>query len=65
LDQIPILEFKKVDTYCANTALSIADRGYVLQTGSIVLADTARNLMCNQMMQEAYLGGADVCETPL
>jgi branched-chain amino acid transport system ATP-binding protein len=49
----------------ANMALSIADRGYVLQTGSIVLADTAQNLLSNQMMQEAYLGGADVCETPV
>ncbi len=49
----------------ANMALSIADRGYVLQTGSIVLSDTAENLLCNQMMQEAYLGGADVCEMPL
>jgi branched-chain amino acid transport system ATP-binding protein len=49
----------------ANMALSIADRGYVLQTGSIVLSDTAENLLCNEMMQEAYLGGADVCETPL
>jgi branched-chain amino acid transport system ATP-binding protein len=46
----------------ANMALSIADRGYVLQTGSIVLSDTAENLLCNEMMQEAYLGGADVCE---
>ena len=49
----------------ANMALSIADRGYVLQTGSIVLSDSAGNLLCNEMMQEAYLGGADVCETPL
>jgi branched-chain amino acid transport system ATP-binding protein len=49
----------------ANMALSIADRGYVLQTGSIVLADTAKNLLCNEMMQEAYLGGADVCETSI
>ena len=49
----------------ANMALSIADRGYVLQTGSIVLADTARNLLCNEMMQQAYLGGADVCEIPV
>ncbi len=46
----------------ANMALSIADRGYVLQTGSIVLADTASNLLCNELMQEAYLGGADVCD---
>jgi branched-chain amino acid transport system ATP-binding protein len=49
----------------ANMALSIADRGYVLQTGSIVLSDSASNLLCNEMMQEAYLGGADVCQTPL
>jgi branched-chain amino acid transport system ATP-binding protein len=42
----------------ANMALSIADRGYVLQTGSIVLADTARNLLHNEMMQKAYLGGS-------
>lgn len=49
----------------ANMALSIADRGYVLQTGPIVLADTAKNLLCNEMMQEAYLGGADVCETSI
>jgi len=48
----------------ANMALSIADRGYVLQTGAIVLADTAQNLLCNKIMQEAYLGGADVCEMP-
>jgi branched-chain amino acid transport system ATP-binding protein len=41
----------------ANMALSIADRGYVLQTGSIVLSDTAENLLSNPVMQEAYLGG--------
>ncbi len=41
----------------ANMALSIADRGYVLQTGSIILADTAQNLLNNEMMQMAYLGG--------
>jgi branched-chain amino acid transport system ATP-binding protein len=43
----------------ANMALSIADHGYVLQTGSIVLTDTASNLLCNEMMQEAYLGGEE------
>jgi branched-chain amino acid transport system ATP-binding protein len=42
----------------ANMALSIADRGYVLQTGSIVLTDTAENLLNNTMMQKAYLGGS-------
>ena len=47
----------------ANMALSITDRGYVLQTGSIVLTDTAQNLLRNEMMREAYLGGADGCDT--
>jgi len=42
----------------ANMALSIASRGYVLQTGEIVLADTARNLLENPLMQKAYLGVA-------
>lgn len=37
-------------------ALSIADRGYVLQTGQIVLADNAKTLSENEMVQKAYLG---------
>jgi branched-chain amino acid transport system ATP-binding protein len=40
----------------ANMALSIADRGYVLQTGKVVLADTANNLLEHPQMREAYLG---------
>jgi branched-chain amino acid transport system ATP-binding protein len=40
----------------ANMALSIADRGYVIQTGQVVLADTAKNLLENPLMREAYLG---------
>jgi branched-chain amino acid transport system ATP-binding protein len=40
----------------ANMALSIADRGYVIQTGEVVLADTAENLLNNPLMREAYLG---------
>ena len=40
----------------ANMALSIADYGYVLQTGQIVLADTAANLLANPEMRQAYLG---------
>ena len=40
----------------ANMALSIADFGYVLQTGRIVLADTAENLLENPQMRQAYLG---------
>jgi len=39
----------------ANMALAIADRGYVLQTGRIVLNDTAQNLTDNPMMRKAYL----------
>lgn len=37
-------------------ALSIAHRGYVLQTGQIVLQDSAANLQKNEMVQKAYLG---------
>jgi branched-chain amino acid transport system ATP-binding protein len=37
-------------------ALSVASRGYVLQTGRIVLSDTAENLRQNQMVRAAYLG---------
>jgi len=40
----------------ATMALSIAHRGYVLQTGQIVLSDTAANLQKNEMVQKAYLG---------
>jgi branched-chain amino acid transport system ATP-binding protein len=40
----------------ANMALSIADRGYVLQTGEVVLSDTADALLANPQMREAYLG---------
>jgi branched-chain amino acid transport system ATP-binding protein len=40
----------------ANMALSIAHRGYVLQTGQIVMSDTAQNLLNNPLMREAYLG---------
>ncbi|MDH7486105.1 MAG: ABC transporter ATP-binding protein [Anaerolineae bacterium] len=37
-------------------ALSIASRGYVLQTGEIVLHDTAAALQENEMVRKAYLG---------
>ena len=43
----------------ANMALSIADRGYVLQTGQIVLSDTAEGLLANPAMKKAYLGELD------
>jgi branched-chain amino acid transport system ATP-binding protein len=38
-------------------ALNVADRGYVLQQGHIVLADTAKNLLTNDLVRRAYLGG--------
>lgn len=40
----------------ANLALSVADKGYVLETGRIVLSDTAANLLENEAVREAYLG---------
>lgn len=40
----------------AHKALRIAHRGYVLQTGSIVLAGTGVELLQNEMVKEAYLG---------
>ena len=41
----------------ANKALKVADRGYVLETGDIVLSDTAENLRKDDTVQRAYLGG--------
>ncbi|ADV00888.1 ABC transporter ATP-binding protein [Alicycliphilus denitrificans] len=40
----------------ANRALSIADRGYVLETGRLVLEDTGANLLTNADVRKAYLG---------
>jgi branched-chain amino acid transport system ATP-binding protein len=40
----------------ARMALSVANRGYVLQTGEIVLHDTAEALRANEMVRKAYLG---------
>jgi branched-chain amino acid transport system ATP-binding protein len=40
----------------ANAALAIADRGYVLETGRIVLQDSGRALLANDRVKEAYLG---------
>jgi branched-chain amino acid transport system ATP-binding protein len=37
-------------------ALEVAGRGYVLQTGEIVLSDKASTLMTNEMVRKAYLG---------
>ena len=42
----------------ARKALSIANRGYVLETGNITISGLASDLRSNQKVQEAYLGGA-------
>jgi branched-chain amino acid transport system ATP-binding protein len=41
----------------ARQALRVAHRGYVLETGKVVLSDTGSNLLENQKVIEAYLGG--------
>jgi branched-chain amino acid transport system ATP-binding protein len=41
----------------AHMALGIADRGYVMETGNIVLSDTRENLLSNEEVRSAYLGG--------
>jgi branched-chain amino acid transport system ATP-binding protein len=38
------------------SGLSIADRGYVIQTGTVLLEDTSSNLLKNEMVRAAYLG---------
>jgi len=38
-------------------ALEVADRGYVMETGKIILADSAAALRTNPQVEEAYLGG--------
>jgi branched-chain amino acid transport system ATP-binding protein len=42
----------------ARKALAAADRGYVLETGEIVLSDEAEKLALNPQVKKAYLGGA-------
>lgn len=41
----------------AHRALEVAHRAYVLETGQIVLSDTGANLLANDKVKEAYLGG--------
>lgn len=41
----------------ARKALAVADRGYVLETGKILLEDEARNLAADPRVRKAYLGG--------
>jgi len=40
----------------ARMALDVADRGYVLQSGAVVLSDSAENLRQNELVRQAYLG---------
>jgi branched-chain amino acid transport system ATP-binding protein len=42
----------------ARMALQVADRGYVLQSGAVVLSDNAENLRQNELVRQAYLGEA-------
>lgn len=41
----------------ANQALKLADRGYVLENGCVVLEDTGQSLLANEAVRSAYLGG--------
>ena len=41
----------------ANQALKLADRGYVLENGHVVLSDTGNALLANEAVRSAYLGG--------
>jgi branched-chain amino acid transport system ATP-binding protein len=38
-------------------ALAVAQRGYVMESGRIVLQDTADHLLSDERVREAYLGG--------
>jgi branched-chain amino acid transport system ATP-binding protein len=40
----------------ARMALQVANRGYVIQTGEVILSDTAEHLRANPTVQKAYLG---------
>lgn len=51
-DGIPVLLIEQN----SNAALGIADRGYVMETGNIVLQDTAENLRNNEEVRKVYLG---------
>lgn len=51
-DGIPIL---LVEQNC-NAALSVANRGYVIETGNIIITDSAENLQNNEQIQKSYLG---------
>ena len=41
----------------AQMALSVADRGYVLETGRVTLTGPGRELLADEAVKKAYLGG--------
>ena len=43
-------------------ALSVTNRGYVMESGQIVLEGTSQELLSNEMVQRVYLGMEEVCE---
>ena len=43
----------------ANMALSIAHRGYVLETGKVIITDNAKALSDNEVVRRAYLGNIE------
>ena len=51
-DGIPLL---LVEQNC-NVALEVVQRGYVLETGEIILSDTAERLKENELIQKSYMG---------
>lgn len=40
----------------ANLALKVADRAYVMETGTVTMTDTGKNLLANEDVKKAYLG---------
>ena len=52
-DGMPILLIEQN----SNAALKVANRGYVMENGEIVLHDSAANLLVNEDVKKAYLGG--------
>jgi branched-chain amino acid transport system ATP-binding protein len=48
----------------ANVALAIANRAYVIQTGRVVLSDSASALLANPDLSKAYLGELETVEEP-
>jgi branched-chain amino acid transport system ATP-binding protein len=41
----------------AKQALKVADKGYILEVGQIVVEDTAQNILASKNIQKSYLGG--------